>query len=113
MDIISNNKSKEFSAENQRVANYCKVFSHPARIAIINLLAEKKEIRTGNISKYLPISRTTVTQHLKVLKSAGIIKGEIDGLKIHYCLNVSKLVEIQSVISTLFTKSISDFKCEC
>jgi len=110
---VTNNKFEEFSPEQQELANCAKLLSHPARIAIIQLLAEKKEIRTGNISDFLPISRTTVSQHLKELKEMGIIKGSIDGLKIHYCLDMARLAEHQKVFSQFFEKSITSFFCAC
>ncbi len=105
--------SLEYTSEQQNIANYARVLSHPARIAIIQLLAEKKEIRTGNISDFLPLSRTTVSQHLKELKEIGIINGTIDGLKIHYCLNPIKLNEIRMLFNQLFDQSISNFICNC
>ena len=108
-----NNKFDKFSSEQQELANFGRVLSHPARIAIIQLLAEKKEIKTGNISDFLPISRTTVSQHLKELKNAGIIIGTIDGLKIHYCLNMLKLDEIQKKYNDFLKSSISSFMCNC
>ena len=110
---MTNNKSKRFEADQQNIALCCKVLSHPARIAIIQLLAEKKEIRTGDISEFLPISRTTVSQHLKELKEMDIIKGTIDGLKIHYCLNMEKLNEIKEIFNSFFDSSISPFCCSC
>lgn len=110
---MTNNKSKDFSAEYQEIAKFAKALSHPARIAIIKVLAEKKEIKAGNISDFLPISRTTVSQHLKELKSAGIINGNIDGLKIHYCLNEEKLKLIKQLIGDLIDGSVSNFKCSC
>ncbi len=110
---MTNNKSEEFLSKQQEISNIAKALSHPARIAIIQLLAEKKEIRTGNISLSLPISRTTVTQHLKALKKTGIIKGKIDGLTIHYCLDMKKLSEIQEELNKFFGNAISDFKCNC
>jgi predicted transcriptional regulator len=110
---MMNNKSKEFDAEQQVIANCCKILSHPARIAIIQLLAEKKEIRTGNISEFLPLSRPTVSKHLKDLKEMGIIKGTIDGLKIHYCLDNGKLNEMKKIFNMFFESSISSFKCNC
>ena len=64
---MTNNKAEEFNIDYKELALISKVFSHPARIAIIKLLIEKKEIKTGNISDDLPISRTTVSQHLKIL----------------------------------------------
>ena len=105
--------SLEYTSEQQNIANYARVLSHPARIAIIQLLAEKKEIRTGNISDFLPLSRTTVSQHLKELKEIGIIDGTIDGLKIHYCLNMVKLTEIKNYFNNMFDSCISNFVCNC
>ena len=110
---MTNNKSEEFTIEQQELASICKVLSHPARIAIIQLLAEKKEIKTGNISDFLPISLTTVSQHLKELKEAGIIKGTIDGLKIHYCLNNDILLKFKDLLNLYFTNNISEFNCAC
>jgi ArsR family transcriptional regulator, arsenate/arsenite/antimonite-responsive transcriptional repressor len=110
---MTNNKSTEFDNEQQELAAFARVLSHPARVAIIQLLAKKKEIKTGDIYEFLPISRTTVSQHLKELKNIGIIKGTIDGLKIHYCLDMPKLIEIKTKINNLFDNSISDFMCQC
>ncbi|NTW31639.1 MAG: winged helix-turn-helix transcriptional regulator [Bacteroidetes bacterium] len=110
---MTNNKFSEFSDAQQELASFAKIFSHPARIAIIQLLSEKKEIKTGNISDFLPISRTTVSQHLKELKQFGLIKGTIDGLKIHYCLDMMKLAEMQTKYDSFFKKTITSFFCEC
>lgn len=110
---MTNNKSEEFLSKQQEISLLCKALSHPARIAIIQLLAEKKEIRSGNISLNMPISRTTVSQHLKALKKIGIIKGKIDGLSIHYCLDMKKLSQIKTDLNNFFGNAISDFKCNC
>lgn len=110
---MRNNKFEEFNPDQQEIAHFAKVLSHPARVAIIQLLAEKKEIKTGNISDFLPISRTTVSQHLKELQNIGIIQGTIDGLKIHYCLDMKRLNEIREKFNAFLTNSISDFTCKC
>lgn len=110
---MTNNKFEEFNVIQQDISLICKVLSHPARIAIIQLLADKKEIRTGDISEFLPISRTTVSQHLKELKEMGLIKGTIDGLKIHYCLDMLKLDEMKKTLHKFFDDSISSFFCNC
>ncbi len=110
---MTNNKSSEFSQKQQEIANYSRILSHPARIAIIQLLAEEKEIRTGNISDYLPLSRTTVSRHIKELRSAGLIQGTIEGLKIHYCLDIEKLQEMRSSLNAFLDNSIDDFTCSC
>jgi ArsR family transcriptional regulator, arsenate/arsenite/antimonite-responsive transcriptional repressor len=110
---MTNNKFEEFSLAEKELACCAKLLSHPARIAIIKLLAEKKEIKTGDISDFLPISRTTVSQHLKDLKEMGIIKGTIDGLKIHYCLDMAKLDELKKTFDKFFDGSINSFTCNC
>jgi ArsR family transcriptional regulator, arsenate/arsenite/antimonite-responsive transcriptional repressor len=110
---MTNNKTDEFTLQEQQLALVGKILAHPARIAIINLLAEKKEIKTGDISGYLPISRTTTSQHLRFLKNAGVIKGTIDGLKIHYCLDMEVMADLKNIVNTFFNGAISNFMCEC
>ena len=79
-------KSEVFDKELQELATFAKVISHPARLAILKYLAETKTCISGDISDMLPLSRTTVSQHLKELRDMGLIHGDIDGLKINYCL---------------------------
>lgn len=80
------NKSEKFDDNLQELARFAKVISHPARLAILRYLAETKTCISGDISDYLPLSRTTVSQHLKELRDIGLIHGDIEGLKINYCL---------------------------
>jgi len=79
-------KTEVFSTELQELARFAKAISHPARLAILKYLAETKTCISGDISDYLPLSRSTVSQHLNELKELGLIHGEIDGLKVNYCL---------------------------
>src|SRR5512133_3363191 len=79
-------KPEVFDKELQELATFAKVISHPARLAILKYLAETKTCISGDISDKLPLSRTTVSQHLKELRDMGLIQGNIDGLKINYCL---------------------------
>ncbi len=110
---MTNNKATEFEKDLQELAEVARALSHPARLAIVRLLAEKKEIKTGNISDDLPIARPTVSRHLKVLKEAGIIQGNIDGLKIHYCLDMIVLDKYRHLFNDFFTSSITNFICVC
>ena len=80
-------KSEEFKLKDIRVAKYAKALAHPARIAILNLLIKKKACICGNIVEELPLSQSTVSQHLKELKQAGLIKGDIDGASVCYCID--------------------------
>lgn len=79
-------KKHEFDLENIRIAEIAKALSHPARIEILKLLSNGQCI-CGDIVDQLPLSQSTVSQHLKELKNAGLIKGEIDGPRVCYCLN--------------------------
>jgi DNA-binding transcriptional ArsR family regulator len=79
-------KKDNFDLELQELAQFAKVISHPARLAILKYLAETKTCISGDITDFIPLSRTTVSQHLKELKEIGLIQGEVDGLKVNYCL---------------------------
>jgi len=68
-------------------ARLFKALAHPARLSILHYLSEINTCITGDISDELPLSRSTVNQHLKVLKDAGLIKGTVEGVKTNYCLN--------------------------
>jgi len=105
-------KSEEFSSELQELAKFAKVISHPARLAILKFLAETKTCISGDISDQLPLSRTTVSQHLKELKDLGLIHGEIDGLKINYCLCGTCIGEKLELFDTFFgTIKASEISC--
>jgi ArsR family transcriptional regulator len=97
------NKSEKFDDSLQELAQFAKVISHPARLAILKYLAETKTCISGDISDYLPLSRTTVSQHLKELRDLGLIHGTIDGLKINYCLCGTEIGKYMQLFDTFFT----------
>jgi DNA-binding transcriptional ArsR family regulator len=80
-------RTEEFKLKDIRIARYAKALAHPARIAILNVLIKKKSCMCGNIVDELPLSQSTVSQHLKELKQAGLIKGDIDGASVCYCID--------------------------
>jgi ArsR family transcriptional regulator, arsenate/arsenite/antimonite-responsive transcriptional repressor len=92
-------KIELFEKDLQVASAYFKVLGHPARLAILQYLAEIKVCISGDISDELPLSRTTVNQHLKELKEIGLIKGEISGARMNYCLDGEKLIEMKSIIN--------------
>lgn len=92
-------KTELFSKELQITAGLFKLFSHPARLAILNYLSDTKMCITGDIFDELPLSRTTVIQHVNELKDFGLIKGEIEGVKVKYCLNPEKINFLKKVIN--------------
>ena len=106
-------KTIAFETDLQELATAAKLLSHPARIAIIKLLAEKKTCISGDIANELPLSRATVCQHLQELKNADLIKGEINGLNVNYCLNVEKWTSVKAQFDNLFDITIQNITCNC
>lgn len=94
-------KAELFSTSQKRTAELMKALGHPARIAIIELLAERETCICGDITKELPLAQSTVSQHLKALKQAGIIKGEIDGVRTCYCLDEEGVRELNKLVLPL------------
>jgi len=90
-------KADLFNDDLRRTAAFFKALGHPARLAILSYLAEKNVCMTGDISGELPLSRTTINQHLKELKDLNLIKGTIDGAKVNYCLNITELERYRSI----------------
>lgn len=95
-------KSYEFTTKENKLALYAKALAHPARIAILKLLASKQTCVCGDIVDELPLSQSTVSQHLKELKEAGLIKGEIEGAKVCYCIDEKEWKKAQTWINSLF-----------
>ena len=80
-------KKEEFTVKEQELAAFAKAMSHPARIAILKILAQRNECICGEIVDVLPLAQSTVSQHLKELKEAGLISGSVDGPRSCYCIN--------------------------
>ncbi|WP_188051269.1 helix-turn-helix transcriptional regulator [Flavobacterium sp. GP15] len=101
-------KSECFTEEQNQIATLTKAIGHPARIAIIQHLIKVDSCICGDIVNQLPLSQTTVSQHLKELKNAGLIKGTVEGNTICYCLNeegFSKLKIFFDHINTYLEKN--------
>lgn len=95
-------KSDEFTLRENRIAKYGKALAHPARVAILHLLIKKQFCICGDIVDELPLSQSTVSQHLKELKESGLIKGEIEGAKVCYCIDEKELELAKNSIVGLF-----------
>lgn len=80
-------KTKQYTKEQELIARFAKAMGHPARMAILNFLAKQDSCFFGDIHEELPIAKATVSQHLKELKDAGLIQGEIETPKVRYCIN--------------------------
>jgi DNA-binding transcriptional ArsR family regulator len=110
------NKKNEFGEDVQELAEFARVLSHPARLAILQTIAKKKECICGEIVEDLPLAQSTVSQHLKELKAIGLIQGEVEGLKSCYCINWKKLDEMNNLLNNFYkemNKHKKNSKMEC
>jgi DNA-binding transcriptional ArsR family regulator len=105
-------KTIDYTKSELDIAKYVKAMAHPARIAIIQLLLKKQSCVCGDIVDELPISQSTVSQHLKELKEVGLIKGEIEGTTVCYCLDEKEWLKARSLIVQMFDKvTVNKSKC--
>lgn len=104
-------KTEEFTLKENKIAMYAKAFGHPARIAILKLLIQKNACVCGDIVDELPLSQSTVSQHLKELKEAGLIKGSIEGVKICYCIDEKEWETAKKYLNELFEMQIKKKNC--
>lgn len=108
---MSHAKTTAFTAEQQQLARAAKALAHPARVAIVQLLASKRTCISGDIAAELPLARTTVFQHLQELKALDLIRGEIDGLTVCYCLNTELLRQVQQQFLMFFDAATASPTC--
>ena len=105
---MSKSKADKFNKKDVFVADIAKALSHPARIRILDILNNMKVCMTGDIVDLLPLSQSTVSQHLKELRRVGLIQGEVEGPKTCYCLDNKMLAKVKNEFNKLF-KNI----CNC
>jgi len=97
-------KTEDFTEDEIQLADMAKALSHPARIKIMKILSEINACMCGELVNLLPLAQATVSQHLKELKRVGLISGDIDGPKVCYCVNVTKLQKVTKDFQNYFTK---------
>lgn len=88
-------------AANERLAALAKALGHPARVAILRLLMRTEGCIVGTIVDQLPLAQSTVSQHLKQLKSAGLIRGDVDGPRICYCVEPAGVAALKALVNGL------------
>jgi len=101
---MANNKKEIFSEKDQSLASFAKALSHPARIAILEVLAKNDECICGEIVEVLPLAQSTVSAHLKALKYAGLIKGTIDGPRSCYCINTTAFAKLEKQLNAFMSR---------
>ena len=95
-------ETKEYTTDQEQLARFAKAMGHPARIAILNFLAKQNCCFFGDIHEVLPISKATVSQHLKELKDSGLIRGSIEPPKVRYCINRENWAIAKNLFVRLF-----------
>ena len=103
-------KTDFFTEKQNRIANIAKALGHPARVAIIEYLLKVNECICGDIVNELPLAQPTVSQHLKELKNAGLIKGNIEGTSICYCID-EKAFEVLNVFFSNIITTVKKKNC--
>ena len=93
--------SRRHAATDAELARLAQALAHPARVRIVRMLAERGECVCGQIVLGLPLAQATVSQHLKVLREAGLIRGEVDGPRVCYCLDPKVLKRAKQLIRDL------------
>ena len=99
------NKKSEFKPDEIMLAEFAKAISHPARVAILKVVASRQSCICGEIVDVLPLAQSTVSQHLKELKEIGLIDGTVDGAKSCYCINWSAFEKISAIFKDFIDKT--------
>ena len=104
-------KTESFTAYQNKMSGYAKALAHPARIAILQVLIKKNACICNDIVEELPIAQATVSQHLKELKTAGIITGNIEGSSICYCIDKNNWEEVKKLFNVFFDTVYTEANC--
>ncbi len=104
-------KTENFSTSQNELAAIAKALGHPARIAIIQHLLRVNTCICGDLVEELPLSQPTISQHLRALKAAGIIRGSIEGTSVNYCIDAARWREIQYLFNGLFDRYVAEQDC--
>lgn len=104
-------KTEIFSDEHNRLSALFKVLAHPARIAILQHIVDQKACICNDLVDELGLAQATISQHLKELKSIGIIRGTIEGKSVCYCIDEKKWNEMQSLFNQFFEQEVKVGDC--
>ena len=108
-----NMANKNYSIRQEQLARFAKAMGHPARIAILQFLARQETCYFGDIHEELPIAKATVSQHLKELKEAGLIQGEVEPPKVRYCINRDNWQLAKELFGGFFGQCLCDKESCC
>lgn len=106
-------EKKDYTATQEQLARFAKALANPARIAILHFLARQETCYFGDIHEELPIAKATVSQHLKELKDAGLIQGEVETPKVKYCINRENWKLASGLFQEFFEQCVEKTKKCC
>lgn len=101
----------KYSVETEEMSKFAKALSHPARIIILKHLSSSSCCFTGDLLEVLPLAQSTISQHLKELKEAGLIQGEVSPPKVKYCIDHKNWQKAKTVFATIFDEDFSKIDC--
>ena len=101
----------KYDEQTNELAKYAKALGHSTRIAILNYLDTQSCCFTGDLVDVLPLAQSTISQHLKELKNAGLIQGELNPPKIKYCINQENWEKAKLLFSDFFDKNLNISSC--
>jgi len=101
----------DYSGEAKELARYAKALGHPVRLIILKHLSNQSCCYTGDLVDVLPLAQSTISQHLKELKVAGLIDGQVNPPKVRYCINKKNWNKAKTMFSTLFKEDFKTIKC--
>ena len=104
-------RTDDFTLAQNELADVFRALAHPARVAIVQHLLSVNQCIGGEIVDVLPLAQPTISRHLKELKAVGLIKGNISGTRVHYCINASRWREVQHAVNGLFDTYVLDQEC--
>lgn len=104
-------KSEKFSATQNEIASFAKVFGHPARVAILEYLFKIDRCVCGSLVEEIGLAQPTISQHLKELKNLGLIKGTIEGTSVCYCIDTENWLEMKKLMYPFLDQDLSNTDC--
>jgi len=101
----------DYSLEAETLAKFAKALGHPTRLIILKYLSNQSCCYTGDLVEELPLAQSTISQHLKELKEAGLINGEVTPPRIRYCINQKNWLQAKKMFATLFQEDFNKISC--
>ncbi len=101
-----------YQVETEELAKFAKALGHPTRIKILNHLDNASCCYTGDLLEVLPLAQSTISQHLKELKDAGLIQGTVNPPKIKYCINQQNWTKAKTLFNEFFSRNMNEISCK-